>query len=310
MPRPLLAVLAAALALALAGCDVGLGAGPAADGVRLRVTQDFGTKRLGEQTFPDAQGTVMRLLQGHYPVETRYGGGFVESIRGLAGGQENGRPVDWFFYVNGVESEKGAAAVSVHDGDRIWWDRHDWGAAMRVPAVVGSFPEPFLHGYTGKRLPVRVECADPRGKPCATVIDRLHAVGVRNAAPALLGTEAGQEILRVLVGPWSSLRLDNAAIQVEKGPKASGVYATPAPDGHTIDVLDPKGRAVRTLGAGTGMVAATRYADSAPIWFVTGTDETGLRAAANAFDEADLDQRFALVISDGRAVPAPLVGKG
>ena len=45
-------------------------------------------------------------------------------------------------------------------GDRVWWDRHDWSAATRVPAVVGSFPEPFVHGIDGKRLPVRVECTD------------------------------------------------------------------------------------------------------------------------------------------------------
>ena len=36
-------------------------------------------------------------------------------------------------------------------------------ACARTPAVVGSFPEPFLHGIDGKRLPVRIECADARG---------------------------------------------------------------------------------------------------------------------------------------------------
>ena len=52
-------------------------------------------------------------------------------------------------------------------------DRHDWGATMRVPAVVGSYPEPFVHGAGGKRLPVRIECADSNGPDCARVNDAL-----------------------------------------------------------------------------------------------------------------------------------------
>ncbi len=50
----------------------------------------------------------MSLLLRNYPVATRYGGGFVQSIDGLAGGQEGGRPVDWFYYVNGVEARTGS----------------------------------------------------------------------------------------------------------------------------------------------------------------------------------------------------------
>ena len=47
----------------------------------------------------------MRLLQRKFEVETRYGGGFVQEIDGVGGGREAGRPVDWFFYVNGIEAE-------------------------------------------------------------------------------------------------------------------------------------------------------------------------------------------------------------
>ena len=119
----------------------------------------------------------MSLLMGNAPVTTRYGGGFVQSIDGLSGGQEAGRPVDWFYYVNGVEASKGAAATNVHPGDHIWWDRHDWSQTDNVPAVVGSFPEPFLNGIGGKRLPVRVECAVVQGEACRTVAARLRSAG-------------------------------------------------------------------------------------------------------------------------------------
>src|SRR3954452_491466 len=176
--------LAALVALALccaafaAGC--GLGAGPGEHDVRLTVTSWYGTRQLGEKDASQVAGseTVMRLLQRDFKVKTRYGGGFVQSIDGLAGGEEGGRPVDWFYYVNGIEAGRGAAATRVREGDRIWWDRHDWGYAMRVPAVVGSFPQPFLNGIDGRRLPVRIECEETGGAACAEARKRFAAAGI------------------------------------------------------------------------------------------------------------------------------------
>ena len=55
---------------------------------------------------------------------------------------------------------QGAASTKVHPGDHIWWDRHDWSQTDHVPAVVGSFPEPFLNGLGGKRLPIDPETVD------------------------------------------------------------------------------------------------------------------------------------------------------
>ena len=117
----------------------------------------------------------MSLLMRNEPVATRFGGGFVQSIDGLSGGQEGARPVDWFYYVNGIEAGRGAADTNVHAGDHIWWDRHDWSQTEHVPAVVGSFPEPFLNGVEGKRLPVRVECSTVPAPACHTVAARLRS---------------------------------------------------------------------------------------------------------------------------------------
>src|SRR5271167_2888766 len=159
--------------LAVSGC--GLGAGPAPSAVQLTVTRDFGARVLSHSDDPRVAGaeTDMSLLLRNDAVTTRYGGGFVQSIDGLSGGQEGGRPVDWFYSVNGVEAPKGAAATNVHPGDHIWWDHHDWSQTDDVPAVVGSFPEPFLNGIAGKRLPVRVECESAAGA-CEMVVARLR----------------------------------------------------------------------------------------------------------------------------------------
>ena len=87
----------------------------------------------------------------------------MQSIDGLAGDRAAQR--DWFYYVNGIEADVGAQDYGLSSGDRIQWDYHSWRATMRVPAIVGAYPEPFVHGYRGKRLPARVECEKPDSPP-------------------------------------------------------------------------------------------------------------------------------------------------
>jgi hypothetical protein len=289
--------------LALSGCGLGAGAKPAA--TKLTITQDFGARSVREIAAPAVGGgeTVMRLLQRNAKVATRFGGGFVQSIDGVAGSA--GRQIDWFYYVNGVEASRGAAATRLRGGDRVWWDRHDWSAAMRVPAVVGSFPEPFVHGIDGKRLPVRVECAAPGTQPCRQVSHRLASYQVSVATGGLLAAHV-EQTLRVLIGPWTALRHDHAVDGLERGPAASGVYARVLDGGRAIAALDARGHTVRTLRAGTGLVAATAVGDGRPTWVVTGTDDAGVAAAARAFDEATLAHRFALAISHDAPVALPV----
>jgi Domain of unknown function (DUF4430) len=304
------AAIALVLGVAAAASGCGLGAGSKPSGTKLTITRDFGAKQLRELDAPKVGGneTVMRLLERNAKVTTRYGGGFVQSIDGLAGGRTGGRPIDWFYYVNGVEASKGAAATGLRAGDRVWWDRHDWSAAMRVPAVVGSFPEPFVHGIDGRRLPVRVECATPGSDPCKQVSKRLASYDVPVAIGGLL-TSHVEETLRVLVGPWTAIGQDHAIDGLESGPAESGVYARVARDGRSIAALDADGRTARTLGAGTGLIAATAIGDERPTWVVTGTDEAGVASAARAFEEGTLSNRFALAVSDDLPVSLP-VGKG
>jgi hypothetical protein len=307
--RAAVIALVVGVAAAASGCGVGAGSKPA--DTKLTITRDFGARQLRELDAPKVGGseTVMRLLQRNAKVTTRYGGGFVQSIDGLAGGSSGGHQFDWFYYVNGVEASRGAAATDLRAGDRVWWDRHDWSAAMRVPAVVGSFPEPFVHGIDGKRLPVRVECATPGSAPCKAVSDRLASYDVPVATGGLL-TARVEDTLRILVGPWSVIAQDHAVEGLERGPGESGVYARVARDGRSIAALDADGRRARTLGAGSGLVAATRVGDDEPIWVVTGTDDAGVASAARAFEEGTLSHRFALAVSNDLPVALPVAEGG
>ncbi len=301
-----LAVLLAVLAAAAGASGCGLGAGSGAGSVSLVVTRDFGRVPVkGSPVTAGAPGgeTAMRALERSFDVRTRYGGGFVQAIDGVSGGSKGARPLDWFFYVNGIEAPKGAASTRVHNGDVIWWDHHDWGATHRVPAVVGAFPEPFRHGADGRRLPARVDCAPSSSGACAAVARQLAASGVI-AGQATLDTRSGPDLLRVLVGTWSDLRSDFAARLLERGPSASGVYARPAPDGRSIALLDARGRVTRTLGAGSGLIAATADGDAPPTWIVTGVDARGVARAADHLAPDVLRDRFAVALGpDPVALP-------
>jgi hypothetical protein len=303
----LLAILGAVLlASFLAGC--GLGAGPAPSAIELTVTRTFGSKDMPYSGALKVHGqeTIMSLLMRNYKVATRYGGGFVQSIDGLSGGHEGGEPVDWFYYVNGVQASKGAAATNVEAGDHIWWDHHDWSQTDNVPAVVGSFPEPFLNGMEGKRLPVRIECSSVSSFACRTVTNRLRALGVP-AAIAQIGSGGAPESLRVLVGPWVDVAGDLDGQSIAEGPHASGVYARFSAKGTTLTLLNQDGGVARTLSAAAGLVAATRRAEDAPVWVVTGTDEAGATLAAKAFNQGTLHDRFAVALLAGEALSLPVV---
>ncbi len=218
----LLTLLSAGL---VAGCGLGAGATPGA--VTLTVTRDFGARPVLDQHALQVHGqeTVMSLLMRNYKVSTKYGGGFVQSVNGHSGGHVNGEPVDWFYYVNGVEAPEGAAETNVHRGDAVWWDLHDWSQTFYTPAVVGSFPEPFVHGVGGKRLPVRVECSEVESDACKTVDSRLRVLGVPAGLAGLGPAGEIPDTLRVAVAPWSSLRALLAVEPLTRGPRTSGVYA-------------------------------------------------------------------------------------
>jgi len=296
-----------ALSVVALACGCGLGAGPSAGRVSLSVTDSFGSRQLGKPVEAEAPGseTAMRQLQRGHKVETKFGGGFVGAIDGIAGGFEAGRPVDWFFYVNGIESPAGAAAVTLNGGDSVWWDRRDWGAAVHVPAVVGQWPQPFVAGAKDKQNPVGLFCAPDADEACGDVEQRLAQVGV-TPARALAGVSGKRLNLRVVVGQWRSVRNDPVARRLESGPGESGVYLLASKLGDAVTALDARGHPAARFGPGTGIVAATGDGQGPPTWLITGIGADGLRAATDSLDESHLRNHYAVIVTrNGRTVPVP-----
>ena len=125
------------------------------------------------------------------------------------------------------------------------------------------------------------------------------------AAIAGLGSAGEIASIRVLVGPLSTVAADPVAGSIVRGPRASGVYARFSAKGDSLTLLDQDGAAVRTLGPGAGLIAATRRGEDAPVWVVAGTDAAGLEAAAAEFDAKTLDDHFAVAVAGGQTIPLP-----
>jgi len=307
----LAALLVAGLAAAAPGCGFGEGEERAGGGATLRVTRDFGHTELGSVRVDKVREgqTVMRLLRSEFDVATRFGGRFVQSIDGLSG-EGAGGEVDWFFFVNGVEADKGAAEWELAPGDSIQWDRRNWSAAMRVPAIVGAYPEPFVSGLGGKRRPVRVECEDVGSKPCADARARLQSAGVPTSGSSI-GAPGTEEVTRLVVARWPKARGVRGASELEDGPESSGVFARFSDDGATLELLDEHGDTVRRVrrGDGVGVVFALQPRAEELLWVVTGLDEKGVEAGVRALDRSKLRDAFAVAATGGRVEKLPLVGE-
>jgi Domain of unknown function (DUF4430) len=176
----------------LAGC--GGSAGGEEGTAQLWVTRDRGAEVLVE-TEVDAGQTLMRALASEADVETRYGGRYVQSVNGLEGSLDAQR--DWFWFVNGYEGDRSAASYRLRDGDVAWFDYRAWRREGEARVVVGAYPEPFLHGYDGRRRPAAVRYApgqEERARELAAEI------GADSVEPLGTAVPDGANVLEVQAG--------------------------------------------------------------------------------------------------------------
>ncbi len=247
---------------------------------------------------PTESDTVVRLLDSSADIETSYGGNFVDSIDGY---RRQHRPAA--ATRTGSSSSTATTPTSAParrrsaPGDRIWWDYRYWSAAYRVPAVVGSWPEPFLHGYEGGSpgdgRPVPGGPTHLRRRSSAALEDE----GVDAALERLAAPEPSPDELRILVGPWDAVRADRGRAPDRGGTGAERrlrelrVAVRAATTADRRRRRRPRGRAPRRAG----LIAAVRDGDDQPTWLVTGTDETAAAGAA--------------AVARRRRAPRPLRGR-
>lgn len=304
--RPIFALCLAVISAAvIAGC--GFGTSPHSDAADVLITSNFGTRTIVRAVQPHVPGsqTGLALLRTKFRVVTTSGGASIKSVDGHA---ERAKRLQWRLFVNGIQiPAKNAALDDVNPGDHLWLDLDSPVAADSIPAVVGSYPEPFTTGLGGKEYPTLLNCADNMQAQCNLVGASLHRAGVK-APDQVLGTGSGSDSLAVVVGTWSEVEGIIAAELIAAGPSHSGVYAQfVGRTGSALELDAPDGAVAETLRGNVGLIAATGNESlGQPTWFVTGSDAAGVTAAAKAFTAAKLDGHFAVAVSGSHVIPLPI----
>ena len=219
--RPL-AAIAATMVVALAvGCERVSQSPPerGAASAAIVATADFGSEALLDvRVAPDQ--TVMRALRGATEVRSEYGGGFVAEMLGRR--SDAGARRDWFFWVDGLFAEVGAAERQLADGEEVWWDHHRWDGIRSPLAVVGQWPAPFAGREVDADPPLAEVLADAGARPVegpakwrvrvdddADLANRERAWARATRDPAPVGLTARIDDGRILVqradGAWSAV---------------------------------------------------------------------------------------------------------
>ncbi len=310
----LLAVLLLAVTT-MTACTTPASPGTGTVTVRIVATRDFGQELMFDETLEVPDGTpAMAALMKVANVETEYGGGFVNAINGVRSGFSGSQftRMDWFIYINGLQSNTGALDYQLHDGDVQHWDFHDWSFRQLIPAIVGSFPEPFLHGYGGVIYPTIVVYQAGWAEDAQRIADSLSRLDIDDIAIRSLQELTEDEKAAgnlILLGTPDFPLID----EINQVWKKLGFYAHFQEN--KLEVFDIQGKPAAAYGGGTGIIQATRSPWNPQgigvcentAWMVSGTDTAGVKAAVDTLTSrgTDLEYTTAVVISAGEVIRVP-----
>jgi len=283
--------------------------------VRVVATQNFGQELVFDERLEVMPNTsAMAALMQVAEVETAYGGGFVNGINGVRSGY-TGREktkTDWFFYVNGIQSNVGALDYKLHDGDIQHWDLHDWSFRHFIPAIVDGLPAALQHGFGGKVSPTLIVCQNDMKEAARKLEGQLSNLEVNDIGIRSFGELAGSEKESsnlILVG----LPDNNLISELNQNWKRLGFFGYF--DSGNLIVISSDGEVTGKYGAGAGLIQATQNpwnpkgigACENVVWLVSGIDEAGLGNALDALINHlnEFQYASALVVVDGEIIKVP-----
>ena len=276
--------------------------------VRIVATRDFGGELIFDRVAEIEGGdSAQEALRG--VAEVGMAGSYIEGIEGIYGNQEH----YWFYYINGILANVFASGYKLHDGDIEHWDFHDWSYSMHgSSAIIGDFPEPFLHGYAGKVYPTLVAYTGNLRGEAERLRSRLEELGVREVAirNATELSSDEKELSNLILVCTSDFEL---VAELNEVYDRLGLFAYF--ENGKLKVLNAKGKVVEEYGAGSGVIQAIQspwnpkgnWACENVAWMVSGTDEAGVKKAVDALIDrySEVQYTFAVVVADGGIIKVP-----
>lgn len=283
--------------------------------MRVVATRDFGREVMLDEFVEVPSGTsAMAALQQVAELETAYGGAFVNVINGVSSGYAGteGTRQDWFICINGIQSNTGALDYTMRHGDVQHWDFHHWNFRMFIPAIVGDFPEPFLHGYGGTTRPTVIAYDDGFNESAGNLQRTLVGLGVEEVSAQHIGklTSADKQSANLIIIAGSD---GDMIAELNNAWNRLGFFVR-FEDGE-MALYTGTGELAAKYGPGTGIVQATQNpwnpkgtgACENVAWIVSGTDEAGIKGAVEALVNRsdEFQHAFAVMISNGEIVKVP-----
>ncbi|MCA1009507.1 DUF4430 domain-containing protein [Halobacillus halophilus] len=91
--------------------------------VQVEISKNNGEETLADKEISVEEGTtLLSVMEDNFEVEQSEG--FINSIEGIAGNQEE--KMAWMYTINGEEAQVGANEYEVEQGDQIIFDYHSW----------------------------------------------------------------------------------------------------------------------------------------------------------------------------------------
>ena len=283
--------------------------------VRVAATQNFGQELMFDKEIElEDDACAMDALKKVAEIETAYNGGFINAINGVRSqyAGSSGNKKDWFICVNGILSNAGALDYNLYPGDVEHWDFHDWSFQSFIPAIIGDFPEPFVHGYEGEIRPTIVVYEDNLEKTAEDIVAKLSQLGAESISAKNINELSGDEkesCNLILLGDMNCELIS----ELNQIWKRLGFF-THFEEGKLV-VLNQKGDTAIEYGAECGLIQATQNLWNPKgigvcenvVWMISGTDETGVKNAVDALinHHSEFQYAFAAIITDGEIVKVP-----
>lgn len=287
MKRLFLILILALLAACLTGCRIG--SEPLAEPVTIHIvaTQDF-----GKELIFDREAVIERRMSAQDVLaevtDFKTDGSYILEFEGLCGNDQ----VYWMYYINGFLSKWFASGYTIQPGDVMVWDFHPWaGAHHGASAIIGSFPEPLLHGYEGETYPTTVVYGEGFQSQAQAVADGLRELGVTSVSvtdeAGLSQTQKGGNNLVLIADRSSEMIADLDSQHVPLG-----LYAYF--EDESLWVTNYKFENQQSYGAGSGVIQASQNlwnplgtgSCQMVVFVVSGPDAEGTNRAAQALLDA------------------------
>lgn len=280
--------------------------------IQVIVTQDFGNELIiNKKTALTGSESAIDVLRRLTELETAYGGGFVVGINGVKSEYPSEKK-DWFFYINGMLSNRGGGSYTLNPGDVQRWDLRSWSSVGQVSATIADFPEPFLHGYAGNISPTTIIYADNFKTEAQMLQTQMLASGINNVSLIeyqYLSQEDKENNNLIIVGTVDLPLIS----ELHSNYKRLGLTAYF--EQNILTVLDSSGNKAREYKEDAGIIQATQNpwnprgvgACQNVVWIISGIDNDDVISAINLLsgDNIELDNAFGMIIVDGKPIKIP-----